>query len=77
MGAPLYSARLWTDKSTVDVGGVVYVQVPIGTFDRPAPGGNTCYNCVAYLGPMVSRLCDVLAPYCKLHHVFKNREAKQ
>lgn len=73
MGSPLYSARLWADKSTVDIGGVVYVQVPIVTFDAPAPGGNTCYNCVAYLGPMVSRLCDVLAPFCKLNHVFKRR----
>lgn len=77
MGVPLTVARLWANGSTVDIGGVVYVQVPIGTFGTPATGGNTCYNCVAYLGPMVSRLCDVLAPYCRLNHVFRRMDRRQ
>ena len=70
MTAPMQTARLWADGSTVDVNGVVYYQIPIIAFKHPAPGGNPCRNCVATDN---MRLCDTICMHCKLNHVFQRR----
>ena len=60
--------RLWADKKTVDINGVVYYQIGIHAFANRAPNGNTCYHCVAANN---TRLCDAICMYCKLNHVFQ------
>ncbi len=61
------------DEGTVRLGGVTYVQYPAEKFDPP-PNGNPCYWCTALRN---MRLCDQIAPYCKIGHVFIRQDSRR
>lgn len=65
MTAPIL--RTVYPNGSVELGGVMYVQVP---YDQPRKAKDPCWWCVAYNN---MGLCDMIAPYCQDKHVFAQK----